>query len=209
MDAVTALHFQKRVFFRGGGFVLAAATLCGALITGSVLRDTPRIAYEDAMAIAEIERKDQARLDSGRQADRHATSPENAGGDADIATSAVAPPSEEREEEFAAIEIVDGRTFKAGAVTIRLADLELPHPEQVCRTLDNRLEQCAARAATQLELLTRSRRVACRYRMITSSEAIGECRIGSGDLAARMIRTGYVQRAAGNGRGPGVGTARN
>ena len=98
-----------------------------------------------------------------------------------------------REEEFAAVKVVDGRTLSAGAVTIRLDGLELPHREQVCRTLDNRLEPCASRAATQLELLTRSRTVACRYRMTTSSEATGSCRIGPQDLAERVLRTGYVR----------------
>jgi endonuclease YncB( thermonuclease family) len=97
------------------------------------------------------------------------------------------------EEEFAAVKVVDGRTLSAGAVTIRLDGLELPHREQVCRTLDNRLEPCASRAATQLELLTRSRTVACRYRMTTSSEATGSCRIGPQDLAERLLRTGYVR----------------
>jgi endonuclease YncB( thermonuclease family) len=84
-------------------------------------------------------------------------------------------------------------------VAITLDGLELPHREQVCRTLDNRLEPCAARAATQLELLTRSRKVTCRYRMTTSSEATGSCRLGSQDLADRLLRTGYV-RAAENGK---------
>ena len=71
--------------------------------------------------------------------------------------------------------------------------MALPHSDQICRTLDDRLEACAARAATQLELLTRSRRLACRFQMTTSSAGTGSCRIGSQDLAERMIRTGYVR----------------
>jgi hypothetical protein len=109
------------------------------------------------------------------------------------------PVAQWRDEEFAAVAVVDGRTLSAGAVTIRIEGIELPHGDQVCRTLDNRLEKCVARAATQLELLTRSRKVACRYRMTTSSEAIGSCRLGPQDLAERLLRTGYV-RAAENGR---------
>jgi endonuclease YncB( thermonuclease family) len=108
-----------------------------------------------------------------------------------------APASAEgwREQDFASVSIIDGRTIGAGGVTIRLDGLELPPPDQVCRTLDNRLEQCVTRAATQLELLTRSRRLACRYRMITSSEAVGSCSIGSHDLAERMVRSNYVRAA--------------
>jgi endonuclease YncB( thermonuclease family) len=101
------------------------------------------------------------------------------------------------ERDFARVTVLDGRTLSTGAVTLRLAGLELPRSDEVCRTLDNRLEQCTARAATQLELLTRSRTLACRYRMVTSSEAVGACRIAGHDLAQRMVRTGYAQRAEG------------
>jgi endonuclease YncB( thermonuclease family) len=116
---------------------------------------------------------------------------------ANDAAPTAAQPGEWREEEFAFVDIVDGRTLHAGGITITLAGLELPPSDQVCRTLDDRLEHCAARAATQLELLTRSRRLACRYRMATSSAATGSCRVGSRDLAERMIRTGYVRAASG------------
>ena len=114
------------------------------------------------------------------------------------AESASDPPRDWREREFTAITVLDGRTFSSGGLTLRLADLELPSPDQVCRTLDNRLEQCSARAATQLELVTRARTLACRYQMTTSSEAVGSCRIGSLDLAERMVRTGYVRNAGGS-----------
>ena len=90
-----------------------------------------------------------------------------------------APPSQTREEEFANVEVVDGRTLLAGGVRIHLVGLDLPMPEQVCRTLDGRLEACAMRAATQLELLTRWKRVACHYRLETVGEGTGRCRIGT------------------------------
>jgi hypothetical protein len=200
MTGITAsLHLHKRVLVRGTSFLLAGAILCAALVTGSILRDPSRGSADRTMALADVERKDQTRLGLNRQPDRHGPPIEEPSHAVDIPTGAVAASSEWRDEEFAFVEVVDGRTIRAGSVSIRLADLELPHPEQVCRTLDNRLEQCAARAATQLELITRSRRLACRYRMITSSEAVGECRIGANDVASRMIRTGYVQRAANEG----------
>ena len=52
-----------------------------------------------------------------------------------------------RDEEFAFVGVVDGRTLHAGGITLTLTGLELPHPDQICRTLDDRLESCAARAA--------------------------------------------------------------
>jgi endonuclease YncB( thermonuclease family) len=106
------------------------------------------------------------------------------------------PHSEWREEEFASVGVVDGGTLAADGVRIHLVGVDLPLPEQVCRTLDGRLELCAMRAATQLELLTRWKRVTCHYRLESSGEAIGRCRTGTSDLADRMIKTGYTWRSA-------------
>lgn len=101
-----------------------------------------------------------------------------------------------KDREFTRIEVVDGRTIAADGLRIRLGGLELPGLDEICRTLDGRLETCAARAATQLELLTRARKVVCRYRLDTASEGSGACRIGASDLAERMMRTGYTKRIA-------------
>jgi endonuclease YncB( thermonuclease family) len=100
------------------------------------------------------------------------------------------------EQEFPAVTVIDGRTVKAGDIRIRLAGLDLPMPEQVCRTLDGRLERCVARAATQLELLTRWKKVTCQYRLTASNEGVGRCRIGTSDLTDRMVMTGYAWRSA-------------
>ena len=52
------------------------------------------------------------------------------------------------------------------------------------------------RAATPLELMTRARKLTCRYRLESATDGVGACRIGDSDLAARMLRTGYVKRSA-------------
>jgi endonuclease YncB( thermonuclease family) len=100
------------------------------------------------------------------------------------------------EREFSEVAVLDGRTLLADRTRIRLIGLDLPMPEQVCRTLDQRLEACAARAATQLELLTRWRRVTCHYRLEGADEAIGRCRVGTSDLTERMVKSGYTWRSA-------------
>ncbi|HEX8166159.1 MAG TPA: hypothetical protein VF601_10270 [Beijerinckiaceae bacterium] len=105
-----------------------------------------------------------------------------------------------REEEFALVQALDGRTLATPSVRIRLTGLVLPSADEVCRTLDGRLEACAARAATQLELMTRHRKVACRFRGDAPGEASGACRIGASDLADRMVRTGLVRRLPEAGR---------
>ena len=108
--------------------------------------------------------------------------------------------TEWREEEFAQVRALDGRTLAAPGVMIRLSGLELPQNGEVCRTLDGRLEACAVRAATQLELMTRHRKVACRYRVEATGEAVGACRVGASDLAERMLRTGFARRPPGTGQ---------
>lgn len=97
-----------------------------------------------------------------------------------------------RDAEFPRVDAVDGRTLDAGEVRIVLAGIDLPDPAQMCRTLDGRLEPCAVRARTQLELLTRSRAVSCRLR--GEGVAEGSCRVGSSDIAERLLRTGFVHR---------------
>jgi hypothetical protein len=210
-DITARLNFHKRLLVRAAGFAMVAAALSGALALGSILRHPSRSAPQPDAAF-EQDSKDQSRVGAqGRAATVQTTSTAGAisiwhpgkmeSAPAEIPEGLTPTPasaeagSEWREQDFTGITVIDGRTFTSGALTIRLAEVELPSPDQVCRTLDNRLEQCAARAATQLELLTRSRTLACRYRMTTSSEATGSCRIGSRDLGERLARTGYVRVA--------------
>jgi len=104
------------------------------------------------------------------------------------------PAGEWREESFAGVGALDGRTLRAGGLRIRLAGLQVPKRDETCRTLDGRDEPCATRAATQLELLTRGRTVTCRYRLERPDEAVGTCRIGASDLGERLLRTGFLRR---------------
>lgn len=100
-----------------------------------------------------------------------------------------------REGEFKDLTVLDGRSFTAGGLRIRLSGLVLPEEGALCRTVDGRQEPCGTRAATQLELITRWRAVSCRYRMEAPGEAVGECRLGTSDLADRLVRAGYVKRS--------------
>ncbi|HKH34452.1 MAG TPA: hypothetical protein VKA80_09880 [Beijerinckiaceae bacterium] len=100
-----------------------------------------------------------------------------------------------REEEFPRVEALDGRTLAGPALRIRLSGLELPQGDEICRTLDGRLEACAARAATPLELMTRHRKVTCRYRVEAAGEAAGTCRVGASDIGERLLRTGLLKRS--------------
>jgi endonuclease YncB( thermonuclease family) len=107
-----------------------------------------------------------------------------------------APPAAWIDAVFTNVAALDGRTLQAGELRIRLAGLDLPMPEQMCRTLDGRFEPCTSRATTQLDLLTRHRPITCRYRLERAGEALGECRVGASDLVERLVQTGYVWRTA-------------
>jgi endonuclease YncB( thermonuclease family) len=212
-SATAKLTFNKDILVRAAGFTAAAMVLCGALGLGGILRSTSVPVLQPAATSVGQDGKNQTRvsLEGLRPAPANAAishvsiwypgNMESAPAD----TGSLAPAKSAAEllgdwqtKEFSSVSVVDGRTFRWEGLTVTLASLDLPPADQVCRTLDNRLEQCVTRAATQLELLTRSRTLACRYRMTTSSEATGSCRIGSSDLAERMIRTGYVRPADGS-----------
>jgi endonuclease YncB( thermonuclease family) len=211
-SATAKLTFNKEVLVRAAGFTAAAMALCGALGVGSTLRGTSAPAPQPAAASVGQDGKDQTRVSlkglgpapanaaisnvSIWYAGKMESAPADNGSPAPAAPAE--PLGDWQTRDFTFVTVVDGRTFRSEGMTVTLASLDLPPAEQVCRTLDNRLEQCVTRATTQLELLTRSRTLACRYRMITSSEATGSCRIGSSDLAERMIRTGYARPADGS-----------
>ena len=110
-----------------------------------------------------------------------------------VAKAAEAAP-EWREQSFASLTILDARTVAAGDLRITLAGLALPRADEICPTIEGRGEPCTIRGATQLELLTRWRKVSCRYREIGPGEAVGSCRVGEADLAERMLRTRTVRR---------------
>lgn len=90
------------------------------------------------------------------------------------------------------VRVTDGRTLQQGDVSVKLAGLTLPAPEQMCRLLNGQQEPCANRMATQLELLTRHRQLTCRHRALSTADMIkgvvpeATCRIGEHDLTTRM-----------------------
>lgn len=161
-------------------------------------KDGSRLPGAQAAERAPVSRLFDPRAMSAAQA-RFAVAPEPAvTGSLTLAATAPAaasPAWEWREIELSQVEILDGRTLATPTLRLRLAGIELPKADEACRTLDGRLEACVARAATQLELITRSRKLACRYRPEGVGEGAGSCRIGTSDLAERLLRAGYVKPA--------------
>jgi endonuclease YncB( thermonuclease family) len=199
---------------RAAGLGLVATVLVA--IAASSLPQRPARAGTPAATL--VAGKDVRRLDAGPVAPARPTQeaplpaptsstlfdPRPSGGLADSRLSA--PPrapsvgAEWRDAEFSQVVALDGRTIEAQGVRIRLSGLALPATEDACRTLDGGMEACATRAATQLELITRFRKVACRYRLVGAADAVGTCRLGASDLAERLVKAGYVRRVDDNAR---------
>ena len=81
-------------------------------------------------------------------------------------------------------------------MTVRIAGLALPTADKTCRRLDGLSVACLSRAESYLELLVRSRAVACdRAGVADDGVALGRCRIGETDIAEQMVRQGWAEAA--------------
>ncbi len=194
---------QASMLARVSAVTLAAALVSTFVVTGSSLEPSPALAAALQQGEAGASgSKDQTRapsmlvsvsFDFGRF-ERHA--PLLASDLAARLKPVVEAKADWRETEFAAVAVLDGRTLDAGGLKIRLGGVELPGNDAICKTVDGRLERCATRAVTTLELQTRWRRVTCRYQMQGLDQAVGSCRVGGSDLADRLVRAGYARREA-------------
>src|SRR5690348_16923576 len=156
-DLTAGLKLHKDILIRSVGFGAAAVILCGALMIGSILRG-PSPVPPSASIASGPDSKDQTRFVAARPSE---TQPASAMTNVTIwhpdkmenvaAADSLQAPSptlafpeqtaEWRTQDLTSVAVVDGRTFNAAGLTIRLAGLELPPSDQVCRTLDNRLEE--------------------------------------------------------------------
>ncbi len=111
---------------------------------------------------------------------------------------------------FIAVNVLDGRSFRAGDITVRLVGVELPAPAAKCRLLDGRLRRCTDRAEAQLDLTTRRRRIDCDVRPLAGPSGVygGKCRIGSRDLNALLIDESWARPITPGSDAPGATTVR-
>jgi hypothetical protein len=196
---VSRLSPQVSALARLSALAAAAALISTFVVTGPSLEPSPALAAVQPLGLMGSHgSKDQARAPSMLAAldvsrfDRQV--PVIA---SDLAVR-LRPIAEVRgdwqEKEFASVSVIDGRTLGAGGLKIRLAGVQLPREDAICRTLDGRLETCLSRAATTLDVNTRWRRVSCRYQMQGFGHAVGSCRVGGADLAERVVRAGFARR---------------
>jgi endonuclease YncB( thermonuclease family) len=91
--------------------------------------------------------------------------------------------------------IVDGLTFAAGPVTLRLSGLEGPAARAACRDDDRHVWACGLQARAALNNHTRKRRLAC---TLTGDGVQGApnalCTVeGEGDLGLKLVEDGWAR----------------
>jgi endonuclease YncB( thermonuclease family) len=91
--------------------------------------------------------------------------------------------------------IVDGLTFAAGPITVRLGGLEGPPARAACRDENRHVWACGLQARAALNNHTRKRRVACTVTS-TSVQGIADalCTVeGEGDLGRKLVEEGWAR----------------
>ena len=92
---------------------------------------------------------------------------------------------------------VTGDTLRVGSTTVRLNGIEAPLRDQTCRGVGGEISACGEAARQALARLLRSGRVACDVSATTEGYTTGDCHIDDRDVAAELVRGGFVFAATG------------
>lgn len=92
---------------------------------------------------------------------------------------------------------ISGDTLRVGATTVRLSGIEAPEPDQTCAGSDGQDWSCGQAAKQGLARILRDGRVVCHISGSADGQSRGDCRLGDLDIAAELVRGGYVFAASG------------
>jgi endonuclease YncB( thermonuclease family) len=92
---------------------------------------------------------------------------------------------------------LSGDTLRVGSTTIRLNGIEAPLRDQSCAGSDGQPSACGEAARLALARLLRAGRVACDISGSSDGHSAGDCRIEDRDIAAELVRGGYVFASTG------------
>jgi hypothetical protein len=87
---------------------------------------------------------------------------------------------------------VSGDSLRIGSTLIRLDGIEAPEPEQMCKGADGSEWSCGRTARQALAGLLRNGRVSCDVSTNSEGPSTGDCTVGDQDIAAALVRGGYV-----------------
>jgi len=89
---------------------------------------------------------------------------------------------------------ITGDLLRVDGVLVRVANIEAPESRQPCYRADGRRWNCAAAAKSALAHIVRGRRVICTPSsgQDAGGYAVAQCSVGESDLAAELVRNGYV-----------------
>lgn len=92
---------------------------------------------------------------------------------------------------------VSGDTLRVGSTTVRLSGIEAPEPDQTCSDADGREWSCGQTAKQALSRILRNGRVSCDVSGSSDGHGTGDCNLGGLDIAAELVRGGYVFATSG------------
>ncbi len=87
---------------------------------------------------------------------------------------------------------VSGDSLRLGSTLIRLDGIEAPEPDQMCTGADGAEWSCGRVARQALSGLLRTGRVSCDVSVSSDGPHSGDCKVGNQDIAAALVRGGYV-----------------
>jgi endonuclease YncB( thermonuclease family) len=92
---------------------------------------------------------------------------------------------------------LSGDTLRVGSTTVRLNGIEAPLRDQSCGGADGQPSACGEAARLALVRLLRAGRVACDISGSADGRSAGDCRVDDRDIAAELVRGGYVFASTG------------
>lgn len=92
---------------------------------------------------------------------------------------------------------VTGDMLRVGGTTVHLNGIEAPLRDQICTGADEREWDCGDAARQALARMLRSGRVACDISGSADGHSAGDCRIDGRDVAADLVRGGFVFASTG------------
>jgi len=87
---------------------------------------------------------------------------------------------------------VSGDTLRVGSTTMRLSGIEAPEADQPCAGADGREWSCGQTAKQALARILRNGRISCDVSSGAGALSAGDCKLGDLDVAAELVRGGYV-----------------
>jgi endonuclease YncB( thermonuclease family) len=207
-DSMAHKRATLRVSALVGAAVLAAAMLPGLEIRSDVTAPAPALRMSPEIVLVAAKSNERVMAEAppvfgditSSATLRHARIPTADIGDV-MHGRLVAPQSMRqqlaRTEPVREAEALEPHTLRHDGRVLRLAGIEAPHADEMCRRLDGLMVSCIDRALSYMNLLIKGRRLNCDDAPGVRTESDGPpqavCRAGEADVAEAMVRQGWAR----------------